>query len=109
MGTRCGFHVEMMKAYTWDRETQQPNVNDAPTFDDVIDALEDEAERAIVNAVGRILRHMIARDITLIPANIPAAPLASEVIIFGERLLGIELAYTDGDTAKEVTPEYRGN
>ena len=63
-----------MQAYTWDREAQQPNVNDAPTFDDVIDALEDEAERAIVNAASRILRHMVAEGITLIPSNIPAAP-----------------------------------
>ncbi len=98
----------MMSAYTWDREEQQPDARNAPSFDDVMDKLKDVAECAIVDSVARILRHMIARDITLIPANIPAAPLASEVIKFGDRLLGIELAYTDGDTAREVKQEYRG-
>ncbi len=76
----------MMEAYSWDREQQQPDVN-APSFDEVMDKLKDVAECAIVDSVARILRYMIARDITLIPGNIPAAPLASEVIKFGDRLL----------------------
>ncbi len=50
---------------------------------------------------------MISQGITLIPRNIPDAPLATEVIRFGSAFLGIELAFVDGDTAKNVKPEYR--
>ena len=96
-----------MRSDSWNREQQELGA-DAPSFDEVMEKLKDAAECGVVNSAARILRHMISRDITLIPGNIPDAPLATEVIQFGDRLLGIELAYTDGDTAKDVKPEYSG-
>ncbi len=35
------------------------------------------------------------------------SPLAAEVIRFGSAYLGIELAFIDGDTARDVRPEYK--
>ncbi len=94
-----------VKPYTWDRENQRLG-HDAPSFDYVMSKLS-LAERGVVNAAARILRYMSYRHITLITTNIPNAPLAAEVIRFGNDFLGIELAFVDGDTARDVRPEYK--